>query len=230
MLEVEDIHVAYGKVRVLFGITFSVQPGEVLCLMGHNGAGKTTLLKSIMGLLPLSRGEVRLDGETISALQPHEIPRRGIGYVPQGRRLFPELTVAENLAMGMLFDPDSGTLEAMLELFPVLRSRLEQRAGTLSGGEQQMLAIARALCLRPRVVLMDEPTEGLQPSMRAAIRDVIVEMKQQGLAVLLVEQQVRMALDVADRVALIENGRNPVTLTPKAILADQSILTHHLGI
>ena len=162
MLTVEAIDVDYGAVRVLHGVSLALAPGEVLCLLGRNGAGKTTTLRAIMGLIRPRAGRVALDGADLTRLPAHEVPKRGIAYVPQGRRLFPYLTVAENLRMGLLVRAGGAdTLDWALGLFPVLRERLGQRAGTLSGGEQQMLATARALCAGPRHLLLDEPTEGL---------------------------------------------------------------------
>ena len=166
MLRLEGVSAGYGPVQVLHELSLEVRSGEVLCLMGRNGAGKTTTLKAIMGLLPLGAGRILLDGEDVSMLPAHAVPRRGIGYVPQGRRLFTEMTVAENIEIGLMTrGKGRATREKVLDMFPRLRERLGQRAETLSGGEQQMLATARALCLEPRVLLLDEPTEGLQPSM-----------------------------------------------------------------
>jgi branched-chain amino acid transport system ATP-binding protein len=188
-------------------------------------------MKSIMGLLPISAGAITLDGEMISGIPAHEIPKKRIGYVPQGRRLFPELTVSENIEMGMMAcgsGPD--TREWVLEMFPRLRERLNQQASTLSGGEQQMLATARALCLHPRVLLLDEPTEGLQPSMIELIRQVIVNMKNEGLAVVLVEQRVDAVLSVADQAVFIEHGKSVEALAAEALRADQSKIHHYLGV
>ncbi len=195
----------YGEVQVLRGFSLATEPGEVLCLLGRNGAGKTTALKAIMGIVRASAGSIELDGELISLLPPHEVPKRGIGYVPQGRRLFAELTVADNLEIGLMARRQGPeVLERMLALFPLLRERFHQRAGTLSGGEQQMLAIARALCLDPKVLLLDEPTEGLMPSMIERIREVVVALKARGVATILVEQRVDAVLPVANRVAFVE--------------------------
>ncbi|MGD9863773.1 MAG: ABC transporter ATP-binding protein [Pseudodonghicola sp.] len=212
-------------------MSLTVSPGEILCLLGRNGAGKTTTMKAIMGLLPLMSGAVRLGGEAISALPAHRVAGRGIGYIPQGRRLFGELTVAQNLEIGLRAGRSGPeVLEDALALFPRLRERLDQRAQTLSGGEQQMLATARALCLRPRILLLDEPTEGLQPSMIAAIRDVIAVMRDRGVGILLVEQRVDAVLSVADRVAFIENGRNLETLEAEALRRDHRLIEKHLGV
>ncbi|WP_197916090.1 ABC transporter ATP-binding protein [Thiosulfatihalobacter marinus] len=231
MLELDGINVAYGKAQVLRDVSLSVAPGEILCLLGRNGAGKTTTMKAIMGLLPLMSGRVVVNGTAVSDLPAHKVPAVGVGYVPQGRRLFGELTVAQNLEIGLRVrrgGPE--VLDGVLALFPRLAERWSQRAQTLSGGEQQMLATARALCLQPSVLLLDEPTEGLQPSMIEAIRQVITVMRDRGVAVLLVEQRVDAVLSVADRVAFIENGRNLETLPAEALRADHAIVERHLGV
>jgi len=231
MLELHALNVAYGKAQVLRDMSLRVGAGEILCLLGRNGAGKTTTMQAIMGLLPLMSGKVMLDGQTISTKPPHEVPKAGIGYIPQGRRLFGELSVAQNLEIGLMARGSGPeVLEGVLALFPRLRERYHQRAQTLSGGEQQMLATARALCLEPKVLLMDEPTEGLQPSMIEAIRQVIVEMRTRGVAIILVEQRVDAVLSVADHVCFIENGRNLEMMQADALRADPSILTRNLGV
>ncbi|MCY1125762.1 ABC transporter ATP-binding protein [Frigidibacter sp. RF13] len=208
MLKVSAIHAGYGPVQVLSGLSLEVSEGEVLCLMGRNGAGKTTLLRAIMGLIPVTDGEVMLDGEAISRLPAHEVPKRGVGLVPQGRRLFGDLTVAENLEVGLMTRGRGARVrEHVLTLFPRLRERLGQVSRTLSGGEQQMLAIARALCLEPKVLLLDEPTEGLQPSMIALIRDTVRDLKATGVATILIEQRVDVALSVADRIGFVSAGK-----------------------
>ncbi len=231
MLEVNGIDVAYDRVQVLFGLSLKAKPGEILCLLGRNGAGKTTTMKAIMGLLPLRAGTIRLDGEDIGSLPADEVPKRRVGYVPQGRRLFAELTVAENLEIGLMVrGGGSDVRERVLDIFPRLRERLTQRAETLSGGEQQMLATARALCIEPQVLLLDEPTEGLQPSMIDQIRQVIVQMKAEGVAIVLVEQRVDAVLSIADRVAFIENGRNVETVDAAELREDTAKLTRYLGV
>lgn len=231
MFEVKDLHAAYGQVKVLHGITLSVASGEILCVMGRNGAGKTTLLKTIMGLVPASSGEVLLDGEVLNKLPGHEIPKRGVGYIPQGRRLFPELTVDENIEMGLMArNMGADTKDWVLELFPRLRERLDQQAGTLSGGEQQMLATARALALRPKVLILDEPTEGLQPSMIEQIHQVIRKMKSEGFAIILVEQRIDAVLSIADRVTMIENGKSVETLTAKNLEKSPEKIMRYLGV
>lgn len=231
MLEVNGIHASYGAVPVLYDLTFSATPGEITCLLGRNGAGKTTTLKTIMGLLPAQDGTVSLDGDIISDDAPHLIPKRRIGYVPQGRRLFPELSVNENLEIGLMTCGEgSETREWVLGIFPRLRERLKQRAGTLSGGEQQMLAMARAMCLRPKVLLLDEPTEGLQPSMIAAIRDVTLKMKDEGVAVILVEQRVEAIKTLADMAVFIENGRVMEITDRSGLASEPEKLNRYLGV
>lgn len=231
MLTLDRVNAGYGKAQVLRDLSLTVGSGEILCLFGRNGAGKTTTMKAIMGLLPLMGGSVTLDGVAVSALPAHQVAGQGIGYVPQGRRLFTELTVAQNLEIGLRAGGSGAdTLEEVLTLFPRLRERYRQRAQTLSGGEQQMLATARALCVRPKALLLDEPTEGLQPSMIEAIRQVIVQMRSQGVAVLLVEQRVDAVLSVADRVAFIENGRNGETLDAEVLRADHRLVEKYVGV
>ncbi len=222
---------AYGRVQALFGVSFSVSPGEILCLMGRNGAGKTTVLKSVMNHLPLISGRVSLGDTVISDLPAERIPRLGIGYIPQGRRLFAELTVDENLEVGLMARGlGRATKEQVLELFPRLRERLRQQASTLSGGEQQMLALARAFCVEPRVLLLDEPTEGLQPSMIELIRDVVVRKKRDNVAIVLVEQRVDAVISIADRVAFIEDGRSRETVRASALVDDHDRLSRYLGV
>ncbi len=231
MLKVEAIDAAYGRVQVLRGLSITARAGEILCLLGRNGAGKTTLLKAIMGLVPVTGGGITLDGTEITALPAHRIPRLGIGYIPQGRRLFGELTVAENIEIGLMAGrQDRETRARVLALFPRLGERLGQRADTLSGGEQQMLATARALCLGPKLLLLDEPTEGLQPSMIALIREVVREMRARGVAVVLVEQRVDAVLEVADRVVFIENGRTALDTAPEELRTNPALLHRHVGV
>ncbi|HRW14590.1 ABC transporter ATP-binding protein [Amaricoccus sp.] len=231
MLEVAGLDAGYGNVQVLHGLDLAVAGGEVLCLMGRNGAGKSTALKAIMGLVRLAGGTVRLDGVRLDGLPAHEVPRHGLGYVPQGRRLFAELTVAENLEIGLMTrGHGASTRERVLGLFPRLRERLGQVSGTLSGGEQQMLAIARALCLEPRVLLLDEPTEGLQPSMIALIRDTVLALKATGVATILVEQRVDAALSLADRIAFVVTGRIAETLPAAGLAPDAPAFRAHVGV
>lgn len=230
MLEIRDLDAFYGGVQALRGLSLTARAGEILCLLGRNGAGKSTALKAIMGLVTAS-GAITLDGEDLSRLAPHERPKRGIGYAPQGRRLFAEMTVAENLEIGLMTRGHGDeTREKALELFPRLRERLRQQAGTLSGGEQQMLAIARALCLEPKLLLLDEPTEGLQPSMIARIREVVVALRETGVAIILVEQRVDAVMSIADRALFIENGHERDTLSVEELRARPELLHRYVGV
>ena len=231
MLKLTNINAGYGKVQVLRDLSLEVRAGEILCLLGRNGAGKSTAMKTIMGLVPITSGSMQLEAQEISGLPAYRIPKLGVGYIPQGRRLFSEMTVAENLHIGLMARGKGGdVLAQVLEIFPLLRARMDQRAETLSGGEQQMLATARALCLQPKVLLLDEPTEGLQPSMIALIRDVVVNLKEKGVAIVLVEQRVDAVLEVADTIVFIENGHSALTVTPQALKADSSLLHRYVGI
>jgi branched-chain amino acid transport system ATP-binding protein len=231
MLEVRAINCFYGNVQVLRDFSLRLEAGEILCLLGRNGAGKTTALKAIMGLVRPRSGKIILDGQDLMQLPAHEVPRRGIGYVPQGRRLFPDLTVMDNLKVGLM-TRNSGpeVLDHSLTLFPLLRERLGQRAGTMSGGEQQMLAMARALCIDPRVLLLDEPTEGLMPSMIARIRQSVLDLKRHGVTTILVEQRVDAVLPVADRVAFVENGRVSATMTVDELRRNHHVVDMYVGV
>ncbi|MCX8997966.1 ABC transporter ATP-binding protein [Rhizobiaceae bacterium BDR2-2] len=231
MLTIKDLDVYHGNSRTLKGLSLSLAPGEVLCLLGRNGAGKTTTLKAIMGLLRARSGSITLDGRELTAMPAHEVPKCGIGYVPQGRRLFAEMTVRENLEIGLMTrHTDRRVLEEALDLFPRLRERMDQVSGTLSGGEQQMLATARALCLDPSVILLDEPTEGLMPSMIATIRDVVLKLRERGKAILLVEQRVDAVLSLADRVCFVENGQSKASMPVEALREDPSLLNRYVGV
>jgi branched-chain amino acid transport system ATP-binding protein len=230
-LTILDLDCFYGEVQVLRGFDLELRQGEVLCLLGRNGAGKTTALKAIMGLVPARSGSIKLGDIELTRLAPHEVPKAGVAYVPQGRRLFAELTVAENLEIGLMTrGKDKATREGVLDLFPVLRERLSQVSGTLSGGEQQMLAMARALCLEPEVLLLDEPTEGLMPSMIARIRETISELRARGVSTVLVEQRVDAVLPVADRVSFIENGQNRETVDVGVLRNDPDCLHRYVGV
>ena len=224
MLSIRNLSSGYGDAQVLHDISFEVNAGEIVCLLGRNGAGKTTCMKTIMGLIPAYAGSVALNGETVSSLPAHEVPKRGIGYIPQGRRLFAELTVAGNLEIGLMVRPGRGDdiRDQVLGMFPRLRERLDQRADTLSGGEQQMLATGRALCINPSVLLLDEPTEGLQPSMIEQIRKAVTALRARGVAILLVEQRVEAVLSIADRVVFLENGRNHPPVTTAELEANKN--------
>ncbi|MEO5326448.1 ABC transporter ATP-binding protein [Mesorhizobium sp. CC13] len=230
-LTIEGLDCFYGEVQVLHGLDLELRNGEVLCLLGRNGAGKTTTLKAIMGLVRARSGSIRLGGRELTQLPAHEVPRAGVAYVPQGRRLFAELTVAENIEIGLnARNKGASTRETVLDLFPVLRERLSQRSGTLSGGEQQMLAMARALCLEPEVLLLDEPTEGLMPSMIAKVRETVGRLRGLGVSTILVEQRVDAVLPVADRVAFIENGRNRETVDVARLREDPALVRRYVGV
>ena len=231
MLTLDGITAGYGAVRVLNDLSLSVAEHEVLCVMGRNGAGKSTMLKAIVGAVPVSAGTITLDGARIDRLPAHEVPRQGIGYVPQGRRLFGDLTVAENIEIGLMTRRRGARVrDNVLSLFPLLRTRLGQRARTLSGGEQQMLAIARALGLEPKVLLLDEPTEGLQPSMIAHIRETVVALRSTGVATILVEQRVDAVLAVADRVAFMVGGTVVETAAASGLARDAAQFAKYVGI
>ena len=209
MLRIEGLSAGYGESRVLREVSLDVPRGRIVCLMGRNGVGKTTLLKSVMGLLPAWSGRVRLDGEDVTAWSPDARARRGLGYVPQGREIFASLTVEENLLVGLeaMASRRAAIPEEVFELFPALRSMRRRRGGDLSGGQQQQLAFARALVGRPKVLLLDEPTEGIQPSIIIQIEEVIERLKARGdLSILLVEQYVEFAARLADDFAIMERG------------------------
>ena len=231
MLTVQNLTSYYSNIKILKDLTFSLLKGKVTCLLGRNGAGKTTTLKSIMGLVDKTEGLISFNDETISEISPHHIPKKGIGYVPQGRRLFSELTVEENLEIGLLTRRKSEvTKNNVLTMFPKLKERLDQISGTLSGGEQQMLALARALCIEPTLLLLDEPTEGLQPSMITLIRNSILELKKQGVSILLVEQRVDAILSIADEILVIENGSIIFSADAKEVQNDNKKLYSLIGI
>jgi branched-chain amino acid transport system ATP-binding protein len=233
MLEVRDIHSFYGEAHVLHGASLTVQDGEVVALLGRNGMGKTSLIRSIMGLATpqVRKGSVAWRGEALTGLKPHEIANRKIGLVPQGRRLFASLTVTEHLTMLKPASSKEGwTVERAFALFPRLAERRSHRGGELSGGERQMLAIARALMIDPELVLMDEPSEGLAPVMVQHLEGIIAQLKGEGLAILLVEQNLYSALAVADRVYVLETGRVVFESRPAVIEQDPAALTRFLGV
>ena len=231
MLTVSGLSSGYQGARVLHDVSFDVAAGEIICLLGRNGAGKSTCLKTIMGLIRPTGGRVECGGVEVSGLPASEVPRHGLGYIPQGRRLFAELTVAENLEIGLMVNrKDHAFREQVLDMFPRLRERLNQRADTLSGGEQQMLATGRALCIDPSVLLLDEPTEGLQPSMIEQIRQAVTALRDRGVAILLVEQRVDAVLSIADRVVFLENGRSHDPVSASALRDDPDLLHRFVGV
>jgi len=234
ILSVQDVHAFYGrKIHALKGVSLEVGPGEVVALIGNNGAGKTTLLKTIAGVLKADQGEVRYGGQRVSGLPSHQIMRLGLSLVPEGRKIFPRLTVLENLEMGA-YARDDGEIEKDLkkvyDLFPVLGKRQNQLGGTLSGGEQQMLAIGRALMARPKLLMLDEPSMGLAPVIVDRIFEVITEINGSGTPILLVEQNARKALKVATRGYVLETGRIVLTDTGKNLLHNESVRNAYLGV
>jgi branched-chain amino acid transport system ATP-binding protein len=231
LLEVDDIEVRYGNIRALKGVSFHVEEGEVVALLGANGAGKTTTQKTVSGMMRPAVGEIRYDGERIDGLPAHDLISLGICHVPEGRRVFPLMTVAENLEMGAFRfkRPDLEVLDRCYELFPRLKERRMQYAGTLSGGEQQMLAIARALMGKPRLLLLDEPSMGLAPLIVRQIFDIVREINSTGVTVLIVEQNAAQALGLANRGYVLETGEVVLSGTGKDLLADDRIRAAYLG-
>ena len=232
MLKVESIDVAYGEIRALKGVGLEVGRGEIVTILGNNGAGKTTTLKTISGLLHPSRGAITLEDESLLDVPPHAIVSRGIAHVPEGRRIFNRLTVRENLMMGAYLRSDAGVgtdLERVFGLFPRLAERLTQVAGTLSGGEQQMLAIGRALMANPRLLLLDEPSMGLAPVLVQQIFDTISDINRQGMTILLVEQNAAMALSIAHRGYVLETGSIALTGTAAELSENADVRRAYLG-
>ena len=229
LLEVKNLEVRYGGIRAVKGIDLEVAEGELVCLIGANGAGKTSTLKAICALLAGRSGTVRYAGEDVSRAQVHQLPRKGLVMVPEGRGIFPQLTVEENLAMGAYARGGSGPLEQQYETFPRLKERRAQVAGTLSGGEQQMLAIARALMSEPKLLLLDEPSMGLAPMMVTRIFDVIADIGKRGVTILLVEQNALLALELADRGYVMESGEISVSGPAKDLLGNPRVREAYLG-
>ena len=232
MLKVVDLHAGYGASEVLHGITLDVAAGEVVCLIGSNGAGKTTTMRTIAGLLAPTRGSILFDSTTIGGQRASALVARGLAMVPEGRRVFAPLTVLENLQMGA-YSQHAATpneLERIFTLFPRLKERRDQSAGTLSGGEQQMLAIGRALMSRPKLLLLDEPSMGLAPMVVAEIFARIGELNRAGLSILLAEQNARMALKIAARGYVLQNGRVTVSANAATLTADESVRNAYLGV
>ncbi|MDJ0269944.1 MAG: ABC transporter ATP-binding protein [Aigarchaeota archaeon] len=234
MLQVRELHAGYGKVRVLWGISLEVRRGEIVSLLGPNGAGKTTTLKAITGLVKPASGDIVFDGKRINGLPPHKVARLGISSVPEGRELFPHMTVYENLMMGADLLPKNYDVQQVLEevysLFPILKERKNQQAGTLSGGQRQMLAIGRALMSKPRLLVLDEPSTGLAPNIVARIFRVLEQLREEELTMLLVEQNALMALEVSDRAYLLETGRIAAEGRREELMADERIRATYLGI
>ena len=233
LLSLESLQVAYGGIRAVKGVDLAVEPGELVCLIGANGAGKTTTLRAVTGLVRAAGGRIVYEGNDIASLKPHEISRRGLALVPEGRGVFAQLTIEENLAMGAYPRSDRAGVAADLErsytLFPRLKERRRQTAGTLSGGEQQMLAISRALMSRPKLLLLDEPSMGLAPLMVEKIFEVIRGISADGVTMLLVEQNARLALEVSRRGYVLESGLVTISGEARALLGDPRIREAYLG-
>jgi len=232
MLTVENLHAGYGKIEVLHGISFEVHQGECVALIGANGSGKTTTLKSICGLLPASAGTVTFQGKAIQRLKGHQIARMGLTMCPEGRQVFPEMSVLENMKMGAYARSDAGQnddLAAMFKMFPILQERADQPAGKMSGGEQEMLAIARALMSRPKLCIFDEPSLGLAPKIVAEVEATLARIKAQGMTILLVEQNSAMALRLADRAYLYESGEIVLQGSGAELQQNPDVIKAYLG-
>jgi len=235
MLVLDGVHTFYGKSHILHGVSLEVRPGEVVGLLGRNGVGKSTTLKTIMGLVRPSEGKITFEGQAIAGSAPYHLARKGIAWVPEDRRIFKLLSVLENLRTG-LDRPDvaperrDALLQKVYASFPILRERRNQAGGTLSGGEQQMLAIARAMMLEPRIILLDEPTEGLMPRMVAQIREIIEVLHREGVAILLVEQNVPLTLEVSDRCYIMEKGVVRHHAPAAELRADHAVIHQYLGV
>jgi branched-chain amino acid transport system ATP-binding protein len=232
MLKIENINTHYGPIQALHDVSLEVNTGEIVTLIGANGAGKTTLMMTICGDPHATSGRIVFDGEEITAQPTSKIMQKGLAIVPEGRRVFSRLTVEENLHMGAYFrKPDEAkqTLEHVLELFPRLKERFHQRAGTMSGGEQQMLAIGRAMMSKPRMILLDEPSLGLAPIIIAQIFDIIEQLRSEGVTIFLVEQNANQALRIADRGYVLENGRVVLTDSGDALLTNEAVRQAYLG-
>lgn len=235
VLEVKDLRSGYGKLLVLKGVSLRVAEGEVVCLLGANGAGKSTLLKTISGLIKPKAGEILFQGLRVNGMSPDRIAKLGISHVPEGRQIFTGLTVRQNLLLGtygrnMKKNEIDELLEYSFQLFPVLKQRINQKAGTLSGGEQQMLAIARGLMSKPKLLLLDEPSLGLAPTVVEAIAEVIISLKERGIPILMVEQNVGMSLAVAQRAYVIRTGEIILEKDAKALLEDEELKRSYLGL
>lgn len=231
LLELTDVNAAYGQIHVLFDVSLSVPEGSIVALVGRNGAGKTTTLKTAMGELEPLSGEVTFDGDQLNGLEPHEISQRGLAFVPETRRIFPHLTVAENLRVGHLgHDVDDPDFETIFEYFPRLEERLTQKAGQMSGGEQQMLTIARALISDPDLLLVDEPTEGLMPTLVEDLSEILAQINRDGTTILLVEQNIDMALSLSDCVYVIDEGRIQFADDSEVLQEDEELKEQYLAV
>ena len=233
LLSVSDLHVHYGKSHILHGVSFGVGRNEVVSLLGRNGSGRSTTMKAVMGLVPPTSGEIRLDGRALAGARPYAVCRAGIGYVPEEREVFANLTVDENLRMGeqrAARGATRWTVEQMFDYFPQLKDRRNTRAGSLSGGEQQMLTICRSLLGNPLVMLIDEPTEGLAPKIVAAVADCIRDMVRRGVSVVLVEQKLAIALKVSTRVCVMGHGQIVFEGTPQELSANERLVAEWLAV
>ncbi len=230
MLSLYDVHVHIGKLHILQGVSFDIKEGESVALLGRNGVGKTTTLRAIMGLASRSTGSVYFDGFDLSRIPPYKIPRQGIGYVPQGRGIFPALSVFENLYIGVGGKRDAEREDYVFSCFPRLKERLKQAGNTLSGGEQQMLAIARCLMMRPKLIILDEPTEGVMPLLVSQIRREIHRVNRSGVSILLVEQNVQTALKLCPRVVLMEKGTIVYSGSSQELQSQSEIVHRYLGV
>jgi len=230
LLRVEDIHTYYGRSYILQGASLEVRKGEIVALLGRNGAGKTTTLKTIMGLVKPRSGAIFFQDAEITRLPAYKVSRKGIGYVPQGRHLFPKMTVLENLKTGMKNQSDLQELESVFGLFPVLRERLHQLAGTLSGGEQQALAISRALVKKPGILLLDEPTTGLMPIFVSKLMEIIKKLNEGGMTILLVEEKIPFALSLANRIYFMTKGKIEYNAEKEELQGKKEVLIRYLGV
>ena len=232
LLQVDDIHVYYGSIHAIKGVSFEVHAGEIVTLIGANGAGKSTVLNTISGLLRSKTGSISFNGENISTILPHKIVQKGLAQVPEGRRIFSQMSVQENLEMGAYTQPNSGVaedLEQVFALFPRLKERRRQISGTLSGGEQQMLAMGRALMSHPKLLMLDEPSMGLAPLLVEQIFEIIKELHKNGTTILLVEQNAQMALSIADRAYVLETGKVSLTGTGAELIVSDRVRKAYLG-
>ena len=233
LLEVQDIQVYYGMIQALKGVSFSVNEGEVIALIGANGAGKTTTLHTVTGLLRAKSGHIIYDGQDITKVPPHKIVTMGMAHVPEGRRVFANMTVLQNLKMGAFTRSDKNEIDATIEKvykrFPRLKERQNQTAGTLSGGEQQMLAIGRGMMARPKLMMFDEPSLGLAPVIVQQVFEVIKELNKEGLSIMLIEQNAQKALSISDHAYIMQTGRVVMHGTGKELLADENMVSAYLG-